>query len=85
MSHMGSKSIQVSEAFHSFVEAHKKEGETLGETLVRLTGGPRPEVVADLVSTETAEAMEEAIEARSQNRTTSREQVVEQFEASDDS
>jgi|APHM01.1.fsa_nt_gi hypothetical protein len=85
MSAMGKKSIQVSEAFHSYVEAHKKEGETLGETLVRLTGGPRPEVVAGLVSEETADAMEEAIEARSQNQTTSREQVVEQFKAAADS
>ena len=85
MYNMGTKSIQVSEAFHSYVEAHKKEGETLGETLIRLTGGPRPEVVAGLVSEETADAMEEAIETRSQNRTTSREQVVEQFEAADDS
>jgi hypothetical protein len=82
---MGTKSIQVSEAFHSFVEAHKKEGETLGETLVRLTGGPRPEVVAGLVSEETADTMEEAIEARSQHQTTSRERVVEQFKAADDS
>ena len=84
MSNMGTKSIQVSEAFHSYVEAHKKEGETLGETLVRLTGGPRPEIVAGLVSEETADAMEEAIETRSQNQTTSREQIVEQFEATDD-
>jgi len=52
---MGTKSIQVSEAFHSYVEAHKKEDETLGETLVRLTGGPRPEIVAGLVSEETAD------------------------------
>ena len=85
MYNMGTKSIQVSEAFHSYVEAHKKEDETLGETLVRLTGDQRPEIVAGLVSEETAEAMEEATETRSQNRTTSREQVVEQFEATDDS
>jgi hypothetical protein len=52
----------VSETFHTYVKARKKEGETMGEALVRLTGGPEPEAVASLVSEETAEAMEEAID-----------------------
>ncbi|GAB7011069.1 hypothetical protein [Halorubrum trueperi] len=82
---MGTKSIQVSETFHAYVKAHKREGETMGEALVRLTGGPEPEAVASLVSEETAEAMEEAITKRNQRKTTSRERVVEQFEKSDDS
>lgn len=82
---MGTKSIQVPETFHSYVKANKKAGETMGEALVRLTGGPTPEVVADLVSAETAEAMDDAITTRSQNNATSRERIVEQFEDSDDS
>jgi hypothetical protein len=79
---MGTKSIQVSERFHAYVKAHNREGETMGETLVRLTGGPDPEAVASLVSEETAEEMEEAIAERSR---TSRRGVVDQFEGSDDS
>ncbi|MFB6228205.1 MAG: hypothetical protein ABEH88_06485 [Halobacteriales archaeon] len=82
---MGTKSIQVSETFHTYVKAHKKEGETMGEALIRLTGGPEPEAVASLVSEETAEAMEEAIDERAQSKTTSREHVVGQLGASDDS
>lgn len=82
---MGTKSIQVSETFHAYVKAHKKEGETMGEALVRLTGGPEPEAVAGLVSRETAEEMEDAITERSRSNATSRERVVEQFEESDDS
>lgn len=82
---MGTKSIQVSETFHSYVKAHKKEGETMGEALIRLTGGPEPEAVAGLVSEETAGEMEEAIKKRSRSKATSRARVVEQFEESDDS
>lgn len=82
---MGTKSIQVSETFHSYVKAHKKEGETMGEALVRLTGGPDPEAVARLVSEETAEEMAEVIEKRNRSKETSRRRVVEQFEESDDS
>lgn len=82
---MGTKSIQVSETFHAYVKAHKKEGETMGEALVRLTGGPEPEAVASLVSEETAEAIEEAINKRNQSKATSRERVVGQFGESDDS
>ena len=82
---MGTKSIQVSETFHAYVKAHKKEGETMGEALVRLTGGPEPEAVASLVSEETAEAMEEAIDERARSKTTSRKHVVGQFGESDDS
>lgn len=81
---MGTKSIQVSETFHAYVKAHKKEGETMGEALVRLTGGPEPEAVASLVSEETAEAMEDAIDERNRGKTTSREHVLEQFGESDD-
>lgn len=81
---MGMKSIQVSETFHAYVKAHKKEGETMGEALVRLTGGPEPEAVASLVSEETAEVMEEAIHKRNQSKTTSRERFGGQFRESDD-
>jgi hypothetical protein len=69
----------VSETFHTYVKAPKKEGETMGEALVRLTGGPEPEAVASLVSEETAEAMEEAIEERAQSAGAYLSEVVTPF------
>lgn len=51
------KSMRVSEAFYEFVEAHKREDETMEETLRRLIGGPHPEDVAGSLSSDTADAM----------------------------
>jgi len=48
-------------------------------------GGPKPDAVADLVSEATAEDMENAIATRGRNTATSREHVLNQLEASDDS
>jgi len=80
---MGIKSIQVPEEFHAYVKANKREGETMGEALVRLAGGPHPSAVAGSLSDETAAGIRDAIEAR--GGTTSREDVSELFEGGDDS
>jgi hypothetical protein len=56
-----SKSVRISEEFHEFVRAHNREGETMEETLRRLIGGPHPEDVAGILSTETAERMRERL------------------------
>jgi hypothetical protein len=56
-----SKSVRISEEFHEFVRAHSREGETMEETLRRLIGGPHPEDVAGILSTETAERMRERL------------------------
>ena len=52
-----SKSVCISEEFHEFVTAHKRENETIEETLRRLIGGPHPEDVAGILSSETAAVM----------------------------
>jgi hypothetical protein len=51
------KSVRVSEEFHEYVKAHKRDDETMEETLRRLIGGPEPEEVAGMLSSETVERM----------------------------
>lgn len=67
------------------MKARKEEGETIGEALVRLAGGPHPEEVAGLLSDETAEEMHEVIEARGQSDPDNRKRIVEMVEDADDS
>lgn len=56
------KTIRVSESFHGWIEAHNEEGETMEETLRRLTRGPHPSEVAEVLSTEQVDEVEAAIE-----------------------
>ncbi|PSP58480.1 hypothetical protein BRC72_04980 [Halobacteriales archaeon QH_7_66_36] len=65
---MGTKSIQVPEKFHAYVKANKRDGETMGEALIRLAGGPHPSAVAGSLSDETAAGIRDAIEARDEPR-----------------
>jgi len=51
-----------SEGFHAFVTAHKREHETMEATLRRLIGGPHPEDVAGILSSETATLMRDRLE-----------------------
>lgn len=82
---MGTKSIQVPEEFHAYVKSRKRDDETMGEALIRLAGGPHPEVVAGTLSDETAEAMHDAIEDRGRHDAGSRKQTGDEFRASNDS
>lgn len=78
-----SKTIRVSEEFHELVRAHNREGETMEETLRRLTRGPDPEMLADIVSggnEQAAAEMREAIERRRENGRMRRERLQERFE-----
>jgi predicted CopG family antitoxin len=58
------KTVKVDEWFHEYLKTEKREGETMGEVLVRLTGapGPDPELVAGIISEEKGDAMLERIE-----------------------
>jgi len=57
------KTVKVDEWFHEYLTTEKREGETMGEALVRLTGapGPDPELVAGIISEEKGDAMLERI------------------------
>jgi predicted CopG family antitoxin len=58
------KTVKVDEWFHEYLKTEKRENETMGEVLVRLTGapGPDPELVAGIISEEKGEAMLKRIE-----------------------
>jgi len=51
---MGETTIRVSDEFREWVKAHKAEGETMEETLRRLTRGPHPSDVAGLLTPDEA-------------------------------
>ena len=56
------KTIRVSEEYHAWLSAHKREDETMEETLRRMTRGPHPDDVAGLLSKEEAETAKQAVE-----------------------
>lgn len=75
-----SKSVRVSEEFHEFVKAHKREDETMEETLRRLIGGPHPEDVAGILSSETATIMRDRLEEKRESDIEDKRELRERFE-----
>ena len=75
-----SKSVRISEEFHEFVRAHNREGETMEETLRRLIGGPYPEDVAGILSTETAERMRERLREKREADLGGKRELRDRFE-----
>jgi len=77
------KTIRVSEEYHEWLKAHKRDGETMEETLRRMTRSPHPSDVAGLLTDEEAEAAKEAVEGM-RGRTRTRLDVArEAFEPED--
>jgi hypothetical protein len=76
------KSVRISEEFHEFVTAHKRENETMEETLRRLVGGPDPEDVAGILSSETATAMRNRLENKRETDAKEKHRLRERFERS---
>lgn len=75
-----SKKIRLSEGFHAFITAHSHDDETMEETLQRLIGGPHPEHVAGILSSETAEAMRTRLEETGERDVAGKRQLRERFE-----
>jgi hypothetical protein len=75
-----SKSVRISEEFHEFVNAHKRDDETMEGTLRRLIGGPHPENVAGILSSETAADMRERIETKRAADVEGKRELRERFE-----
>lgn len=75
-----SKSLRVSEEFHAFIKAHKADDETMEEALRRLIGGPRPEEVAGILSSETAATMRTQIREKRETDVESKQALRERFE-----
>lgn len=63
------KTIRVSEEYHAWLRAHKRDDETMEETLRRMTRGPNPEDVAGLLTRDEAEDAKTAVgDLRSRDR-----------------
>lgn len=78
-----SKMIRVSEEFHELIKAHRRDGETMEETLRRLLGGPSPEVLAEAIAggdDEAAAAMRRAIDEKRASGRERRAALRERFE-----
>jgi predicted CopG family antitoxin len=56
------KTIRVSEEYHEWLRGHKRDGETMEETLRRMTRGPHPSDVAGLLSKPEAEEAKAAVQ-----------------------
>lgn len=77
------KTIRVSDKYHEMIRAHKRDGETMEETLRRLTVGPDPEVIAGIIGEgdeNAATRMREAIERKRESGRERREELRERFE-----
>ena len=75
-----SKSVRISEDFHEFVKAHNRDDETMEETLRRLIGGPHPEHVAGILSSETAAGMRARLETKRETDVKEKHELRERFE-----
>ncbi|MDF9747451.1 hypothetical protein [Natrinema salsiterrestre] len=56
------KMIRVPDEYHAWVKAHNQEGETMFETLRRLTREPDPEALAGILSSDEVDDAREAAE-----------------------
>jgi hypothetical protein len=74
-----SKSVRVSESFHEFVKAHKRDDETMEETLRRLIGGPDPEEVAGILSEATATEMRTRLETKRDSDVDAKQELRDRF------
>jgi hypothetical protein len=74
-----SKSVRISEEFHEFIMAHNEDDETMEETLRRLIGGPHPEDVAGILSSETAETIRRRLDAKGETDAAGKEEIRERF------
>lgn len=75
-----SKSVRISEEFHEFIKAHNQEEETMEETLRRLIGGPHPEDVAGILSSETADIMRAQLNGKEKAERDGKRELRERFE-----
>ncbi|QSG09269.1 hypothetical protein [Halapricum desulfuricans] len=58
------KTVRVDEWFHEYLKTEKRDDETMGEALVRLTGAPAPDpdVIAGVITEGQGEQMKNRID-----------------------
>jgi len=57
------ETIRVSEEYHEWLLAHKRDDETVEETLRRMTHGPNPEDVTGVLAEDEAETAKQAVDS----------------------
>ncbi|SDF34495.1 hypothetical protein [Halorientalis regularis] len=55
------ETIRVSEEYHEWLRGHRRDDETMEETLRRMTRGPNPEAVAGILVENEADEAKEAV------------------------
>lgn len=75
-----SKSFRVSAEFHEYVKSHKRDDETMEETLRRLIGGPDASSVAGILSEETADEIEEGLVRKDDRSVEGKDDLRQRFE-----
>jgi predicted CopG family antitoxin len=74
-----SKSIRLSEEAYEHLAAHKREGETFSDVVMRLAGERSLLEVAGILSDEEADALREAIDERRARRSRDLEEIAERM------
>lgn len=74
------ESLRVSAEFYAFLEAHNRDGETMEDTLRRLVGGPRPDDLAGVLSSDTAEGVRDRLAARGEADVDAKRELRKRFE-----
>lgn len=75
-----SKTIRVSEDLLARIKAHRREGETLNETLDRLIRGPSLRELAGILTDEEAAVFKEAIEESHDSHGEEIEEILDEME-----
>ncbi|ELZ08312.1 hypothetical protein C479_13273 [Halovivax asiaticus JCM 14624] len=72
--------MRISEEFHEYIASHKRDDETMEDTLRRLIGGPHPEDVAGILSSDTAATMRSRLDAKHEADADEKRTLRERFE-----
>ncbi len=74
-----SKSIRLSEDAYERLAAHKREGETFSDVVLRLAGERSLMELAGILTDEEADAMREAVEERRARREEALESIADEM------
>ncbi|MDS0296142.1 antitoxin VapB family protein [Halogeometricum luteum] len=73
------KTIRVSDEYHRYLKSHNREGETMEETLRRLTRGPDPSDLAGFLTDDEARRAKEAVKRRREGDVEKKDAAREAF------
>jgi predicted CopG family antitoxin len=76
---MGTKSVQLDDDVYERVKAHKREDETVSETIDRLIGAPSLHDLGGILDEDQVDEMRKTIEDADEEDATEVEEVAERF------